>query len=128
MSERITVGSLYPNRIGRTAAMRPEPPKQPAQGTGGTFEQLLKSQFIRFSHHAEERLKQRGIHFQPEQLSKISSAIDKAATKGARDSLMLMGDTALIVNIQSRTVVTAIDGDSMKDNVFTQIDSALVIS
>jgi hypothetical protein len=41
---------------------------------------------------------------------------------------MLLGGTALIVNIPNRTVVTALDGASMKDNVFTQIDSAVIIS
>lgn len=39
-----------------------------------------------------------------------------------------MKDMALIVNIPNRTVVTAMDGNAMKDNVFTQIDSAVIIS
>ncbi|MOA07809.1 hypothetical protein D3C78_1275320 [compost metagenome] len=64
----------------------------------------------------------------PEQLSKIETAIDNAAAKGAKESLILMKDMALIVNVDNRTVVTAMDGSSMKDNVFTQIDSAVIIS
>jgi flagellar operon protein len=125
MMERISIGQLYPNAVPPT---RTRQPVSTTTSGSQSFDQILQKQFVRFSHHAEERLKQRGITFGPEQLAKINSAIDKAAKKGAKDSLMLLGDTALIVNIKNRTVVTAMDGASMKDNVFTQIDSALVIS
>lgn len=52
----------------------------------------------------------------------------KSAAKGAKESLILMQDMAFIVNVKNRTVVTAMDSESMKDNVFTQIDSAVIIS
>ncbi|MCZ8512366.1 flagellar biosynthesis protein [Paenibacillus filicis] len=125
MSERISIGRLYPGLAAPLPARRTEPERTPA---GATFDQLLKNQTIRFSHHAEERLRQRGIQFKPEQLDQLKTAIDKAETKGAKDSLMLLNGTALIVNIKNRTVVTAMDGASMKDNLFTQIDSAMIIS
>ncbi|UUZ85931.1 hypothetical protein LJK88_22245 [Paenibacillus sp. P26] len=89
---------------------------------------MLKEQTVKFSHHAEERLRRLGIRLEPEQLSKLQSAVDKAATKGAKDALMLLGGTALIVNIKNRTVVTAMDDASMKEHLFTQIDSAMIIS
>ncbi|MNP74933.1 hypothetical protein D3C76_1718910 [compost metagenome] len=54
--------------------------------------------------------------------------MDKAAAKGSKESLILMKDLAFIVSVPNRTVVTAMDGNSIKDNVFTQIDSAIVIS
>ncbi|SDC86335.1 flagellar operon protein [Paenibacillus sp. UNCCL117] len=124
MSERITAGSLYQATL--TPARPKSAPEHPARVS--SFDSLLQKQMVKFSHHAEERLRQRGIEFKPEQLAKINTAIDKAATKGAKDSLMLINDTALIVNIKNRTIVTAMDGASMKDNVFTQIDSAMIIS
>lgn len=125
MTERITIGSLYPNVMTPSRSTKAE--ALPANGNV-SFDSILQKQALRFSHHAEERLRQRGIQFQPEQLAKINSAIDKAAIKGAKDSLMLINDTALIVNIKNRTVVTAMDEASMKDNLFTQIDSAMIIS
>jgi flagellar operon protein len=124
MSERITVGSLY---SGTVPAGRPAPAAE-RKTAPSSFDAVLQNQFVKFSHHAEERLRQRDIEFKPEQLLKINTAIDKAASKGAKDSLMLINDTALIVNIKNRTVVTALDGASMKDNVFTHIDSAMIIS
>jgi flagellar operon protein len=72
-------------------------------------------------------MQQRGIELKPEQLAKLSSAIDKAAAKGAKESLVLMDSMAMIVNVKSKTIVTAIDGDAMRDNLFTQIDSAVIL-
>lgn len=125
MTERISVGQLYPNSL-RTQPVKRNEVQQTRQGD--SFQRVLHNQLVHFSNHAEQRLKQRGIEFKPEQLTKIQKAIDQAASKGAKDSLMLINDTALIVNIKNRTVVTAMDGASMKDNLFTQIDSAVIIS
>ncbi|WP_248926369.1 TIGR02530 family flagellar biosynthesis protein [Paenibacillus hamazuiensis] len=127
MTERISVGHLYPNARPPASTKRISG-QENAANTGKSFQNLLQDSLVRFSHHAEVRLQQRGIQLKPEQLAKIESAIDKAAAKGAKDSLMLLNDMALIVNIKNRTVVTALDGSSMKDNVFTQIDSAVIIS
>ncbi len=124
MSERMSIGRLY------TGSVAPAAPKlrQRTTGEGASFQDVLKTKLVTFSHHAETRLKQRGIQLKPEQLQKLETAIDKAAAKGAKDSLVLFQDVAMIVNISNRTVVTAMDSGSMKDNVFTQIDSAVILS
>ncbi|PZE22449.1 TIGR02530 family flagellar biosynthesis protein [Paenibacillus xerothermodurans] len=125
MTERISIGQLYPGTL------RPAPPtrnEQRPSSQHATFDNLLQNELVRFSNHAELRLRQRGIEFQPEQLAKIRNAIDNAASKGATESLMLIDHTALIVNIKNKTVITALDQASMKNNLFTQIDSAVIIS
>ncbi|MBW4839130.1 MAG: flagellar biosynthesis protein [Paenibacillaceae bacterium] len=126
MNEPIRVGQLYTGRIG-PSALTPNK-TNPTNTTGTNFKEMLEDRLVHFSNHAVKRLEQRGIELQPEQLNKIESAIDSAAAKGAKDSLILLKDMALIVNVNNRTVVTAMDGSSMKDNVFTQIDSAVIIS
>ncbi|WP_068786049.1 TIGR02530 family flagellar biosynthesis protein [Paenibacillus phocaensis] len=126
MNEPIRVGQLYTGRIGPSALT---PSKStPANPAGTRFKEMLEDRLVHFSNHAVKRLEQRGIELKPEQLHQIESAIDSAAAKGAKDSLILLKDMALIVNVNNRTVVTAMDGSSMKDNVFTQIDSAVIIS
>jgi flagellar operon protein len=70
---------------------------------------------------------QRGIELPSERINQLNDAIDSAASKGAKDSLIVLGDIAMIVNVPSRTVVTTMDGTQMKSNVFTQIDSAIII-
>jgi flagellar operon protein len=128
MTERISIGQLYPNAV-PPASTRRTPVQHPVSTSGKpTFQKLLQEQYVRFSHHAEVRLKERGIQLQPEQLDKISTAIDKVAAKGAKDALMVLNGNALIVNVPNRTVVTALDGNSMNEHIFTQIDSAIFIA
>lgn len=130
MMDRIHMGQFYMPQVGPTT---PRPAVQPgnagaAKPAGASFREILDSKMLKFSSHAELRLKQRGIQLQQEQLTKLEQAVDKAASKGAKDSLLLMNDLAFIVNVPNRTVVTAMDGSSMRDNVFTQIDSAVIVS
>ncbi|MBE7679263.1 TIGR02530 family flagellar biosynthesis protein [Paenibacillus sp. P13VS] len=126
MSERITVGQLYtgpvtPNLLNRAKQTETTAPERP-------FAQVLEDNLLKLSNHAAKRLEQRGIELKIEQMQQIGIALDKAAAKGAKESLILMQDMAFIVNVKNRTVVTAMDSESMKDNVFTQIDSAVIIS
>jgi flagellar operon protein len=39
----------------------------------------------------------------------------------------MVDDVALVVSIKNRTVITAVDKASLKENVFTNIDSAVVV-
>ena len=82
---------------------------------------------VKFSAHAKERLQSRNIELTDNDLSRIQSAVDKAASKGARSSLLVMDKAALIVSVTNRTVITAVDNSSLKENVFTNIDSAVIV-
>ncbi len=94
-------------------------------------QQSLKSEdlksSIKFSNHAIERMQTRGISYNPQSLQKLDEAIKKAASKGSKDTLVLMDDSALIVSVKNNTVVTVMDKNSLKENVFTNIDSTVVI-
>lgn len=92
------------------------------------FSEQLRSKIdgVRFSAHAATRLKSRNIEMTEEIIGKLEKAVSGAADKGARDSLILMKDLAFIVNIPNRTVITAMDGESIKQNIFTNIDSAVI--
>lgn len=82
---------------------------------------------LKFSAHAKERLALRNISLSEQDLARIDTAVNKAAAKGARQSLLVMQDMAFIVSVTNRTVITALDGGSMKENVFTNIDSAVIV-
>lgn len=104
-------------------------PAKPGAANDSTFSQIFDKELtgVKFSQHALQRLQTRNIQFSKSDLDKLNNAVDKAAQKGSRDSLILMNDTALVVSVKNRTVITAMDGVSMKDNVFTNIDSAVII-
>ncbi|MBX3039504.1 MAG: hypothetical protein KF789_02200 [Bdellovibrionaceae bacterium] len=82
---------------------------------------------VKFSNHAIERMRTRGISFNPEDLKRLEGAIEKAAAKGSKDSLILMNESALIVSVKNNTVVTVMDKNALKENVFTNIDSTIVM-
>ncbi len=88
---------------------------------------LGKAEALKFSNHAIERMMSRGISFKPEQLDKLNEAVNRATAKGSKDSLILMDDTALIVSVKNKTVVTVMDKQALKENVFTNIDSTIVM-
>ncbi|MFC7679602.1 TIGR02530 family flagellar biosynthesis protein [Paenibacillus sp. GCM10028914] len=128
MSDRMTIGQLYPGNIHPAAMQRDRNTTTNQNVQSGKFKELLEENLLKFSNHATKRLEQRGIELKGDQIAQINSAIEKAAAKGSKESLILMKNMALIVNVPNRTVVTAMDDQAMKDNVFTQIDSAVIIS
>lgn len=125
-----TIDQLYfPNPV-QPSVRQPQPGKsQPAgAGTATPFSKVLeKTQGLTFSQHAQDRLRSRNISFSPEQLQQLEGAVTSVAQKGGKDSLVMVGDAALVVSVKNRTVVTAMDRQQMKGNVFTNIDSAVII-
>ena len=82
---------------------------------------------LKFSNHAIERMQSRGISYSPEDMTRLEGAIQKAAAKGSKDTLVLMDNSALIVSVKNNTVVTVMDKNALKENVFTNIDSTIVM-
>jgi len=80
---------------------------------------------IQFSAHAEKRLTSRNIEITPDIMQRLQNALAKAKDKGANETLMVFDKFSLIVSVKNNTVITAVDNGSLKDNVFTNIDSAV---
>ena len=95
--------------------------------SSSTFDSIFKEELekVKFSNHAMKRLESRNIQLSDEDITKIQSAVDKAESKGSKDSLVMMNKTAFIVNIPNRTVVTAIEVANSNESVFTNIDSVV---
>ena len=85
-----------------------------------------KDSFI-ISKHAEERLKQRNIQLSETDMKQINEGINKAQAKGSSDCLICFKGNALVTSIKNRTVITAVDQENTKGNVYTNIDSALFL-
>lgn len=104
-------------------------------GAGVRFGQVLQDQMaaqaaragVKFSGHAQARLASRQITLSGEDISRIGEAMTRAAAKGARSSLMLTDKAALVVSVPNRTVITAVDTAALKENIFTNIDSAMIL-
>lgn len=105
----------------------PTPGAVESRGFGEVLRQEIDREQIKFSGHAEMRMRMRNISLSHTEMSRLSDAVNRAEAKGARESLILMDKLALIVSIRNRTVITAVDEERMKENVFTNIDSAVII-
>jgi len=127
----------YPvNRLTKAIPVQPSAQKirPPAGkvGTGASFksvfeEKLKESSEIKFSAHAQERLRTRNIPFGEDDINRLKTGIQQLAQKGGRESLVLMDQSAFVVNVPNRTVITAIGSESLRNNVFTNIDSAVIV-
>ena len=97
--------------------------------TGPSFDAVFQEELrgLTFSRHAQERLQARKIQLNDVDLASLQNAVNRADEKGAKDSLVLMRDMAFIVSVKNRTVVTAMDSEHLKENVFTNIDSAVIV-
>ncbi len=89
-------------------------------------EVLKKTDSLRFSGHAMERLESRSIPMDENDMMRLQEAVERAEQKGSKDSLVLDGEQAFLVNIPNKTVVTAVDITELRERVFTNIDSTVL--
>ncbi len=94
---------------------------------GAILQREMAAEALVFSKHARQRLEQRSIELSGEDMRQLRGAARMAGEKGIKNSLIVMENRAFIVNIPSSTVITAMDGNDMKDNVFTKIDGAVIL-
>ena len=101
---------------------------RPTKTTDDSFEDVLRQQQqLKFSKHASQRLESRNISLSEEQNARLLDGVEQAYAKGIKDSLVLVDSLAFIVNVPSKTVVTAVDQTETQSNTFTNIDGAVIM-
>jgi flagellar operon protein len=90
-----------------------------------SFSEVLDN--LKFSKHASTRLQDRNIELSDSQINRLNAGMQKANEKGINESLVLMDEMAFIVNVKNSTVITAMNETEIKDNVFTNIDGAVIV-
>ncbi len=86
-----------------------------------------KAQSVQFSKHAAQRVQERGIEMTDSLLQNLNQAVQKAKAKGSRDVVVIGESGAFIVNVPHNIVITTMSGAEMKENIFTNIDSAVLM-
>ena len=99
-----------------------------------SFKEILKqkqsvneSSTLKFSKHASQRLQSRNIELSNEQKERLETGAEKAESKGMRESLVIVDSYSFIVNVPSKTVVTAMEQSESEENIYTNIDGAVII-
>ncbi len=95
-------------------------------GPGPDFNSILQDQ-LKVSGHAKTRLESRNIQLGQQEWNRVLDGVNRAAAKGAKESLVMLDNVALVVSVKNRTVITAVDQSNLKENVFTNIDSAVIV-
>lgn len=98
--------------------------------TGMSFQEILDQKTgteVRFSKHASNRLADRNISLSGDQMQRLNEGTRKAQAKGIQESLVLVDEIAFIVNVPNNTVITAMDQEETNENVFTNIDGAVIM-
>ena len=100
--------------------------------TGAQFGDILsqeidKRQSVQFSKHAAQRVQERGIEMTDSLMNDLNQAVQKAKEKGAKDVVVIGQKGAFIVNVPNNVVITTMTGTEMKENIFTNIDSAVLM-
>jgi len=93
----------------------PQPPEQSVQSV------------INFSKHAMSRAQERGIELTPALMEQLAGSVEKAQEKGAKNILAFNATQAFIINVPFGRVITTMNQDEMKENIFTNIDGAVLL-
>jgi len=99
---------------------------QPKIEFGNILQQKIENSSLKFSAHAQKRMTANRVSLSDNQIFELEQAVKKVEQKGGKESLIVINDLAFVVSISNKTVITAIDQKRMEDNVFTNIDSAVI--
>jgi flagellar operon protein len=115
-------------QIGAAPAAGRPPGAAPVRPGGPSFHEALHQagEGVHLSRHAQKRIERRDLDLDAGRLDRLNSAIDRAAAKGSRNSVVMLDDLAVVVDVRDRTVVTALNASAGKEKVFTNIDSVVI--
>ncbi len=92
-----------------------------------TAEALSENSHVRFSKHAIERINERAIDLSSERLERLNRGVSLAEEKGSDDAVIFVDSTAFLVSVKNNKVITTVSTDEMAENIFTNIDSAVIM-
>ncbi|EHJ01477.1 flagellar operon protein [Clostridium sp. DL-VIII] len=84
-----------------------------------------KDEGFTVSKHAAMRLN--NINFTEEDMKEIQKGFEIAKDKNSKNTVMLYKDIALIASVENKTLITAVEKDRAKDNIFTNVDSVVIL-
>jgi flagellar operon protein len=79
----------------------------------------VKSEDLKFSSHAKQRLESRGLDLSDSDMSRLSRGVSSLRSKSVRDGLVVVGDHRFVVSVENKTVITVLSSSDRE--VFTNI-------
>ena len=135
--EDLRIRYYTPVTTGAPHVSKPYQPAQPKEAEDKTSEnpsfrealeaQLQQTSNVSFSKHAVSRAIQRNMDLSEENIARLNEGVRLAQEKKLEDPLILVDRTAFLVNIKHQRVITTVDAEELKGNVFTNIDGTVII-
>ncbi len=117
--------------VGNQPVKQQQKPQQnksvPQKSFSEVLNQIENKGEVKFSKHATNRLATRNIELTGAEMTRLNSAVSKASAKGIKEALILMDNKVFIASVQNKTIITASTEEELKDNVFTNIDGAVIV-
>ena len=82
---------------------------------------------ISFSRHAQNRAVERGIQVDDTLMGQLADSVERAQAKGATNILAFDATRAFIINVPHGRVITTMSQEEMEENIFTNIDGAVLL-
>ena len=124
---------LSMNELQEQYLKKPSQQNGQVSSKGVSFEEIWRQKTtaadseLRFSKHASSRLADRSIMLSDSQMNRLAEGAKKAGEKGIKESLVMVDQLAFIVNVPNNTVITAMDQSQANENIFTNIDGAVIM-
>lgn len=131
MSYRIINGQAYSvGKIGPISSAQPSIKNKTVSNNQTSFQSILdsaksKDEGFTVSKHAAKRLDE--INFTEEDMKQIEKGFEIAKDKNSKNTVMLYKDVAIIASVENKTLITAVEKDRAKDNIFTNVDSVVIL-
>ena len=132
MSYRIIIGQAYPIVNYGHINSNPNNKSNIANDNSEkvSFKDILdnvktKSEGFTVSKHAAIRLNE--INFTEDDMKQIEKGFEIAKDKNSKNTVMLYKGIALIASVENKTLITAVEKDRTKNNIFTNIDSVVIL-
>lgn len=114
--------------------MQPNTAARNNENINSTFKEILNEKIkdekveneVVFSKHASERIKERNIDVSADVTEKLNEAAEQAKDKGLKNVLVMIENQAFIISTMNNKVITAVNSNELKENIFTNIDGAVI--
>lgn len=128
LTKRISAAVTGMQHVSSKPVTLPQKQQEIKQNFKNVLQQkIAENTDLTFSKHAVNRVMERNVEISPNSMMRLSEGVRLAQEKGLNDTLILVDTTAYIVNAKNGTVITTVNNDDLKGNVFTNIDGTVVV-
>lgn len=128
LRNQISVTTGNPISTGNVTQTNSLPEENGESFAAALQKKIDEKQGVEFTKHAMQRLSERSIDItEGNTLERLNKGVEIAADKGSSETLVLVDMNAFIVSVKNNKVITTIPQEELQGNIFTNIDSTVIV-